>query len=77
MTTLEEFRRNLIYYRKQCHLTQDDLAKQLHVSRSAIAQWENGLVWPATPQLLRLCVTLQISCTQLLEESPPSSDSTE
>ncbi len=74
MITLKEFRHNLIRYRLQCHWTQEDLAKQIQVSRSAVAQWENGRGWPAMPQFLRLCVALNVSCTQLLEEFPPLED---
>ncbi len=34
---------NLLYLRKENHLTQEELAEKLGVSRQAIAKWESGI----------------------------------
>ena len=34
------------YFRKENHLTQDQLADYLHVSYQAVSKWENGVSSP-------------------------------
>ena len=40
--TVNEFARRLKEARKEAHLTQDELANRLNVSKSTISMWENG-----------------------------------
>jgi transcriptional regulator with XRE-family HTH domain len=50
-------------------LTQKRLAQEMHVTQSAISQWENGVTVPRLSELLKLCETLDISVSELLDES--------
>jgi transcriptional regulator with XRE-family HTH domain len=49
--------------------TQKRLAQEMHVTQSAISQWENGVTVPRLSELLKLCETLDISVSELLDES--------
>ena len=44
-----QFYERLKQYRKKTGLTQQELAQKIHVSRSAVAKWENGLGLPSDP----------------------------
>ncbi len=41
------------FYRKANHLTQEDLAKKLYVTKMAIIRWEKGGVMPSESSLAR------------------------
>lgn len=45
------FKEKLIELRKQNSHTQESMAKQLHVSRSLIAKWEQGRAYPTLDDL--------------------------
>ena len=45
------FNEKLIELRKQNSHTQESIAKQLHVSRSLIAKWEQGRAYPTLDDL--------------------------
>lgn len=49
--------------------TQKRLAQEMNVTQSAISQWENGVTVPRLSELLKLCETLDISVSELLDES--------
>lgn len=49
--------------------TQERLAQEMNVTQSAISQWENGVTVPRLSELLKLCETLGISVSELLDES--------
>ena len=38
-----EFHEKLILLRKQREMTQEELAAQLYVSRTAVSKWESGI----------------------------------
>ncbi len=44
----------LQFLRKSNNYTQDDLAKELGISRQAVSKWETGTT---IPKLLRICRT--------------------
>lgn len=52
--------------RERRRLTQDQLARRIGVSRSAIAQWETDRATPSTPHLISLSETLSVSPNHLL-----------
>ena len=56
--------------RKTRHLTQEDLAARLYVTRQAVSRWENGEPSPGIDMLKLLAVTLDVSIAELLELPP-------
>ncbi|MCI1986325.1 MAG: helix-turn-helix domain-containing protein [Lactobacillus sp.] len=53
--------------RKELHLTQQELADQLHVTRQTLSRWENNLSYPNLDTLVRLSGFLEISLDVLLK----------
>lgn len=49
------FPENLQYLRKKEHLTQEQLAERLEVSRQAVSKWESGQSYPEMDKLMQLC----------------------
>lgn len=47
--------------RKALGMTQEELAKQLHVSRQTVSHWENGRVIPSQETWAELCQVLNIA----------------
>lgn len=62
-----EFCEKLIRLRKTHHMTQDDLAQALHVSRQAVYKWECGQSYPEALKLVALKELFGISIDQLLD----------
>lgn len=54
--------------RKEKSLTQQELADQLHISRSAISNWENERNYPDLQTIIQLSDILEISLDKLLKE---------
>lgn len=52
--------------RKQCGLTQMQLAEKLNITDRAVSKWENGRTMPDSSIMLELCGVLGISVTDLL-----------
>lgn len=63
--------RKITYYRKQAHMTQTELARQLSVSRSYISRIENPkIVQACSLELLhRISLVLEIPTEWLLEKN--------
>lgn len=53
-------------YRKLSHMTQDDLAEKLNVTRQALSKWELGISAPSINSLLSLCAIFETSFENLL-----------
>jgi len=51
--------------RQSRNMTQEDLAQEVHVSRTAVSKWERGLSMPDISILEPLADTLGISVTEL------------
>lgn len=62
------FAEKLLSLRKQHHFSQEDLAEQLGVSRQAISRWEQGIVLPDAPNLLKLSDLFSVSVDYLLRD---------
>ena len=61
-----EFHEKLQQLRKQNHLTQEQLAEQLFVSRTAISKWESGRGYPNLDSLKCISKLFSISIDELL-----------
>lgn len=61
-----EFKDKLKNLRQDRNMTQQDLAKTIYVSRSAIAKWENGLGVPSNVNLKLLCDFFNVEESWLL-----------
>ncbi len=57
---------NLKKYREKHNLTQEELAKKLCISRSAVAKWEQGRGTPTTEIAIQIASILDIPCSELL-----------
>lgn len=54
--------------RTELKLTQEDLAKELFVSRQLISKWENGKSYPDLEQVVKLSERFNLSLDELLKE---------
>ena len=63
-----EFRKILKEKRKELGLTQEQLAKDLNVSRSAISNWEIGRNYPDIETLITISNVFNIPLDYLLNE---------
>ena len=64
------FGENLQSVRKKNHLSQEDLAEMLGVSRQAVSKWELGEGYPEVEKLLALSKKLNVSLDSLLQSEP-------
>ena len=60
------FSENLKQLRKEQHLSQEELAELLDVSRQAVSKWEQGQGYPEVEKLLLLSSKLNISLDALM-----------
>ena len=60
------FSENLKQIRKEHHLSQEELAELLDVSRQAVSKWEQGQGYPEVEKLLLLSSELNISLDALM-----------
>ncbi|MHC5246985.1 helix-turn-helix domain-containing protein [Enterococcus sp. LJL90] len=61
---------NLTEQRKKRHLTQNDLAQKLNISRQSISKWETGEATPTIENIIRLSQLFEISIDELLTGLP-------
>ena len=59
--------------RRCAHLSQEELAELLNVSRQAVGKWEQGLAYPEMEKLIALCAVLNVSTDALLADELPKS----
>ena len=60
------FSENLKQIRKEHHLSQEELAELLDVSRQAVSKWEQGQGYPEVEKLLLLSSKLNVSLDALM-----------
>lgn len=58
--------KNIVKFRKENNLTQNDLAEELNISRQSVSKWENGETVPSIDNLVRLSGILNISLDELI-----------
>lgn len=61
-----EFNEKLQELRKSKNLTQEQLAEQLYVSRTAISKWESGRGYPGIDSLKEISRFFDVSLDELL-----------
>jgi transcriptional regulator with XRE-family HTH domain len=61
-----EFNEKLQQLRKQHNLTQEQLAQQLYVSRTAVSKWESGKGYPSIDSLKAISRLFSVSIDELL-----------
>jgi transcriptional regulator with XRE-family HTH domain len=61
-----DFKTKLLTLRKQHHLTQEELAAKLFVTRTAISKWERGIGYPSLDSLIAISQHFHISINELL-----------
>ncbi|WP_025196248.1 helix-turn-helix domain-containing protein [Streptococcus agalactiae] len=62
-----EIGQQIIRYRKQQALSQEELAEKVYVSRQSISNWENDQTYPDIYSLLLLSQIFQVSLDQLIK----------
>lgn len=60
--------------RKEKHMTQKELAEQLHVTDKAVSKWERGMNYPDLALFSSLAKVLETSVADLLELKQNTSD---
>lgn len=68
MNQTEILRKNLSIFRKQRHLTQEQLANELGLTFQAISKWENGLSCPDISLLPQLAEIFGVTIDDLFRE---------
>lgn len=68
------FNENLRQIRKERHLSQEDLAELLDVSRQAVSKWEQGQGYPEVEKLLILSEKLDCSLDRLMGTNVAEND---
>lgn len=58
----------IIYLRKKCGWSQEELAEKMNVSRQSISKWEGAQSVPDLDKILRLCQVFGVSTDYLLKE---------
>lgn len=61
------FGENLQNLRKMSHISQEELAEKLDVSRQAISKWESNDCYPETEKLLKICELFNCSMDAILK----------
>ncbi len=70
-----ELREKLIELRKAKGWTQDELARELGISRQAVSKWERGVIAPATMNLAALGRLYGVPLDELVNgEQPPQEE---
>lgn len=55
------------YFRKRDHMSQEELAEKIYVSRQSISNWENERSYPDIHNLLMLSVLFNVSLDELVK----------
>ena len=64
---------NIRKYRKLNHMSQDELAEKLEVTRQSISLWETGQTQPSLDNIVALAKLFDVSTDNLLAEDEPAS----
>lgn len=64
---------NIKRFRTQRHMTQDELAQQLNVTRQAVSNWETGKTQPDIETLHKIAQILDVTMEELIYGSKQAS----
>lgn len=64
----------IVYLRKKCAWSQEELAEKMNVSRQSISKWEGGQSVPDLDKILKLCQVFGVSTDYLLKEEMEESE---
>ena len=67
----------ILYYRRKKGLSQEELAKELFVSRQTVSLWETGQTVPTIDNLIRLREIFGVSIDELLSSAEPDAEKEE
>ena len=59
---------NIYRQRKESHLTQDDLARHLGVTKASVSKWETGQSYPDVELLPRIAAYFDVTVDALMEK---------
>ena len=68
---LNNLSERIVFYRRKCGLTQEELAEKCSVTPQAVSKWENGLTAPDISLLPRLGEVFGITTDELLGVERP------
>ena len=57
------------FYRNKAGLTQDELAKNLNITKQTLARWENGISQLSISQATKIAQFFQVTVSELIGES--------
>lgn len=63
-----EFKEKLKQLRINKNMTQNDLAKKLHITRQSISKWEQGLSEPNLETIKEICLIFDVSISELIDD---------
>lgn len=66
------FSEKIRFIRNQYHLSQEELAEELKVSRQTVSKWESGASYPEIEKLLAISSLFEVSTDYLLKDSEQS-----
>ena len=66
-SVVKSFGQNLIYYRTQCGLTQQEVADKLNLNRSTYTKYETSVSEPSLEILLKIADIFGVDPNQLLD----------
>ena len=65
---------NIKAIRESCHMTQEELAQRLNISRTTVTMWETGQNTPPTRLLLRIAEALDCTVEAILATPAEAND---
>lgn len=63
--------------RRQCGMTQSELADKMCVTRQTVSRWEAGTALPDVEKVAQIAKILQVSCDYLLDDECPAGENAE
>lgn len=66
----KEFGQALRHLRRECHITQQELAEKLYVTTSAVSKWENGQNYPDIETVCKIANQFGVSVEELMVTAP-------